>query len=95
MTISEWKQAESLRREREEIKKKALLFKLADDEEALIDFSNMIGEKYAHLPNFEKADEYLTVAIQKKMGEINGYLDEPDVIIENTLRILGINTKCF
>ena len=50
----------------------------------------MINEEYSHLPDFEKANNYLTLAIQKKMGETTGYLDEPDDIIENTLIILGV-----
>lgn len=90
MTIGEWKQAEALRREREDIEKKALAIKLGDNEEKLIEFSNMVNEEYTHLPDFEKADNYLTSAIQKKMGEVAGYADDPDDIIDATLRILGV-----
>ena len=63
---------------------------LKEEEDYLISISNLLQEKYSNNPNFLKADSYLTLAIQKKFGEVTGYTDEPEYIIEVVASILGI-----
>lgn len=66
---------------------------LLEEEDYLISISNMLQEKYSDNPKFSKADNYLTNAIQQKLGEVTGYTDEPEYIIEVVTNILGVQEE--
>lgn len=66
---------------------------LREEEDYLISISNLLQEKYSDNPNFLKADSYLTNAIQQKFGEVTGYTDEPEYIIEVVVSILGVKEE--
>lgn len=66
---------------------------LREEEDYLISISNLLQEKYSDNPNFLKADSYLTNAIQQKLGEVTGYTDEPEYIIEVVANILGVQEE--
>ncbi len=61
----------------------------------LIDVSNLMQEKFSDNPNFSKADGYLTDEIQKKLGEVTGYTDETEYIIEVVCSYLGVKVNEF
>ena len=69
--------------------------RLPSDEEFLIEVSNLMQEKFLDNPNFVKADNYLTNEIQKKMGEVTGYKDTTEDIIELVCSYLGVEINEF